>query len=573
MIPAAFQADAFQKDAFKVASEIGATVSPAFQVNAFQGNAFQLAAGSAARSAITAIWSWSAALGPSIASSFQINAFQADAFQQAYGSAAGTSVRAIAQEPPTSGGAWSSAFQADAFQTSAFQMNNATFRTRVWGTATAAAVRASEARASIGAVPSLAYIHVTDSQVCARPTATMTTTIDTFRWPVPVWLPDGNAGVLFRARDVASTTARIYFLPYVSETNVLNPVQVFDFCDGYQNYGVVVWNLKLLAVARKTDGTLWYSTSSDNGQTWTAQASLGLTYTDAQVNAAGGKCSTWQLATDVSASRAATTLYIFSVDSVNALITKYRSTTNTDPTLGWSALTNTGFTVPSYTRNYGGATARNQGNQRGWWFCVCWNAGDWLVVAESDDGDWHANHMVAKGTLGGAWTRTMNDGYGGGLSGGQGANGGVFQGTSANQMTWYAMDDDGADATRWSSTDDGATWGAGVQIVPAGYDAGTGLGAGGGMSIAGTFVNEPLIWGWDWSADRLIYHKDTSAQNLTPLLGAGAGTTPSYVTGSARYCTSTLFGRKASVADIIASDQARSIRAVPTIGPLVAVEV
>ncbi|MDO8485333.1 MAG: hypothetical protein Q7S35_10380, partial [Candidatus Limnocylindrales bacterium] len=108
---------------------------------------------------------------------------------------------------------------------------------------------------------------------------------------------------------------------------------------------------------------------------------------------------------------------------------------------------------------------------------------------EADDGDWHANHMATQGTLGGTWTRKLNAGYGGGLSGGQGANGGVYLDRSGD-LLFYVMDDGGGSVAVHRSTDSGATWtSVGEQMPTLGQ-----MGGGSGYAIPGYDFVE-YTWG------------------------------------------------------------------------------
>lgn len=339
--------------------------------------------------------------------------------------------------------------------------------------------------------------------------------------PWAVKMPNGQAGLLFRGDNNASGPAdlRVFFLAYQTEHALSAPVALFPYST--LAFGLVVWNAQLLAVCRDpATGNLRYRTSPDSGVTWNAEAALGaLSYAAGEAAWGGGVSPAFQLATN----KAATALYIFSKNAANNQL-MYRTTASADPTLGWSALTYSGLTIPSLGRNYGGSQAANQGFQRAFAVCETKTAGTWAAACESDDGDWHANHMCTTGTLGGAWTRRLNAGYGGGLSGGQGANGGVFLDENGD-LVFYVIDDGGQDATRYKSVDSGLTWSAGTQIMPAGTAYAEGIGGGYGAAIPG-YSGKSYIWGAIAGGGKAIgVHSLATAQNWLRIFGVGASST------------------------------------------------
>jgi hypothetical protein len=317
--------------------------------------------------------------------------------------------------------------------------------------------------------------------------------------PWAIEMPNGQAGVIFSGLPTDPTvfTRRIYFLRYLTEHTgaiaELFPYGSFGQEHASYHFGLVVWNGALLAVMRRpSDGALRYRTSADSGATWAAEAALGITLDDAHVTMSR---PAFQLTTN----KAGTKLFLFYSDAAASppgWDVLWRETVNANPTLGWSAEANTNAHVPSCGRNFGGPSAYNSaGVHRAFIMCETETANTWAMACESDDGDWHANHMCATGTLGGAgFTNVLNVGYGGGLSGGQGANGGVFL-DSGGELLFYVMDDGGGFAEIWRSTDSGATWSSPTQLMPAGLLYGEGIGAGCGRVINGYVGGPDYIWG------------------------------------------------------------------------------
>ncbi|HZP97229.1 MAG TPA: hypothetical protein VFC31_12995 [Candidatus Limnocylindria bacterium] len=342
--------------------------------------------------------------------------------------------------------------------------------------------------------------------------------------PWAVKMPNGQAGLIFRADNNASGAAdlRVFFIAYQTEHALSRPVQLFPYST--LAYGLVVWNAQLLAVCRDpSTGALRYRTSPDSGVTWTAEAALGsLTYAIGEVQWGGGASPSFQVTTD----KVGAALYLFSKNSANNQL-MYRTTSSSDPAQGWSALTYSGLTIPSLGRNYGGPSARNQGFQRAFVVCESKTPGTWGCACESDDGDWHANHMCTVGTLGGAWTRRLNAGYGGGLSGGQGANGMLFL-DRLGDLLFYVISDNGDSATAYRSTDSGATWTSLGEQMP----AGTVVGIGGG---SGATVPQYDFQEYAWShlagggvclqVSALKATGSASTANLLRIFGVGASST------------------------------------------------
>ena len=313
-------------------------------------------------------------------------------------------------------------------------------------------------------------------------------------FPWVVRLPNSEAGMLYRAdANLADPPSyRVYFHRYVGQHVLAIPVELFPY--DTSAFGLVTYRGTLLAVCwSPTTGLLRYRTSTDSGINWTAEASMGLTYTAGQLAKAGNHVPSpaFQMVT----SKDGLTLYLFScVDPWGSGIAgigvqQWRQTTNPNVTLGWTALANTGLTA-THGRNYGGPSARNQGVQRAWIMCETKTAGTWVGASEMNDLDWHANHGVVRGTLGGAWSIMLNVGYGGGLSGGQGANGGIFYDRNGD-LIFYVMDDNGTSVGSSLSTNSGATWTTLREEMPL---TGAELGGGSGCSIPG-YDSVEYLWG------------------------------------------------------------------------------
>jgi len=311
-------------------------------------------------------------------------------------------------------------------------------------------------------------------------------------------LTSGQAGVLMRARATAVSPFRVYFLRYIGQHVLAAAIELFSY--DTSAFGLVTYRGALLAACwDPTTLAVRYRSSGDGGITWTAEATLipGVTYPATEVSKNGGHNTVpcFQIAT----SKDELTLFVFNCAVFSAGIAgsstlRYRKTAALDVATGWTALAETGAPLPSVGRNYGGTTARNQGVQRGFIVCETKTAGTWVAAMEADDGDWHANHMVTRGTIGGAWVRVLLVGYGGGLSGGQGANGGVFRDRNSD-LIFYVMSDNGDDATTHRSLDSGSTWDAARQEMPAGGTVDNPYIGGGSGATIPIYDSQEYIWG------------------------------------------------------------------------------
>lgn len=311
-------------------------------------------------------------------------------------------------------------------------------------------------------------------------------------YPDVVLLPTGNPGLLFNAQvsPYGSGDYHTIFQRYATE-HVLAPYQqIFSYNTPVISMAVYK-GTQTIAVA--WDGThLRARISLDSGATWGSEFNItGASYASGLVTARSG--SGMLLRT----SRDGNTIYLFYIRVTGGVGTGaefhivYRSCTG-DVTVdaNWSAEQDTGCYLTD-TRNYGGASARNQQDTRAFQICQAAD-GSWLIAGEIEDGDWHANHGVLRSpTLSGSYTITLHAGYGGGLTGGQGATGGIFL-DRTGQPWAYFMSDNGDYVTLWKSTDHGVTWGAGTYLLNG--TPSPGLGAGQALYVPG-YTQSEYIWG------------------------------------------------------------------------------
>lgn len=333
-------------------------------------------------------------------------------------------------------------------------------------------------------------------------------TYRTYYNPSATVMPDGLAGLVFRASKspYGAGDNLILFTAYRSAAGLGVPVELFPYDTNL--VGITTYKGILVACAAQaaTPGNIRVRTSTNNGLTWTNEAAM---ITSARTGY-GQNGGTNRTGFRLIASKDQQTLYAFYMEwtgSAYTLRVMYRTTTSADPSQGWSAEAYSGFTITSIARNYGGTIDRNQGDTRAFAGPIETNtAGTWVIGAESNTGEYQANHAIFRGTLGGTWTQVFNDGYGGGLSGSQGANGNIFYDTNGNDLIAYAMSDNGESMTTWRSTDSGATWGSAFDEINNFVPVGTGTGDGAsflgssrifsglaGLEPAGTETNDLYV--------------------------------------------------------------------------------
>lgn len=296
-------------------------------------------------------------------------------------------------------------------------------------------------------------------------------------YPSVVVMPNGQPGMLVRAQPspYGVTANQVYFVAHNAEDEVRIPVTSMFNYDTYE-FELVNWQSKLYAICWKPSTQAFvYRKSTDNGLTWTAEATF-MADQSARDYHPGGNAGNSRGIRFVT-NKAGTELYFFfrKLAMVNvSQIVQYRMTTDADPSGGWSAEATTGFTIPTIGRNYGGPNARNEQDTRPFSGPLeSKTAGTWVIGAESDDGDWHANHAIFRGTIGGSWSRVFNDTYGGGVSGNQGSNGDIVY-TSAGDLLCTMMADEGGSMGCYISTDSGANWLGGEAEMPFGTVVGMG---------------------------------------------------------------------------------------------------
>lgn len=279
--------------------------------------------------------------------------------------------------------------------------------------------------------------------------------------PAATVMGNGQPGMVLRAQPspYLTTPNRIYFVAFHSESEVIDPVTELWNFDTYI-VGCVYYKGILLAVAQDpVSQILKARTSVNDGLTWTDSVNLGEGI-GARSFKAQGSGGSGGAGLRLTTNRAGTSLYVFymhpSPPGNKSML--YRVTSNASPLAGWSGELDSGFDVPSIGRNFGGPTARNSQDTVAFSGPIETDIdGKWVVGAESDDGDFHANHAIFGGTLGGAWTNKYNNGHGGGLSGGQGSNGAMFR-DGSGALICTIMDDDGFEVNTHRSTDNGETW-------------------------------------------------------------------------------------------------------------------
>lgn len=310
-------------------------------------------------------------------------------------------------------------------------------------------------------------------------------------YPDVVLLPSGVPGLIFNAQESPYGVGdfHTYFQRYSTE-NVLAPYQkIFDYNTNVISMAVYK-GTHTIAVA--WDGTnLRARISLDSGTTWGAEFNItGSAYSSGLVTARGGSGMLLRTSKD------GNTLYLFYIRVTGGLGTGsvfhvvYRYCTG-DPTVtaDWSTELDTGCYL-SDTRNYGGASARNQQDTRA--FAICEQKdGSWLIAGEILDGDWHANHGVLRSpTLSGSYTITLHAGFGGGLTGGQGATGGCYLDDNGDARAYF-MNDNGDTLVIYGSTDSGQTWDGGTYLLNG--SPSPGAGAGQGLAVPG-FSQTEYIW-------------------------------------------------------------------------------
>lgn len=307
-------------------------------------------------------------------------------------------------------------------------------------------------------------------------------------------MPNGQIGIIYRANESPYGIGDTHttFQAYKNEGALLPPMTIFPYNTCV--LGLATWKGLVLAIAWDSVSLKVRSrVSSDSAATWDAEADLipGAVTIPALATTwnNNGKYPSLQLV----ANRAGTSLYLFYMRNVDRHIV-YRVTTNADPRQGWGAETDTNFVVPSTGRNYGGTTGNNQETIRAFVMCESKTAGTWVVICESDDGDWHANHMMVQGSLGGVWTKKLNIGFGGALSGNQGATGGLFRDRNGDLLAYF-MESDGIGQGFYRSLDSGSTWTLlwyGAMAFP--DPSGGGLGCGFGRYDE-FYTQREYVWG------------------------------------------------------------------------------
>lgn len=292
-------------------------------------------------------------------------------------------------------------------------------------------------------------------------------------------MQNGQPGMLLRAQPspYGGTPNRVYFISFTSESKVkIPPVELFSYDTFIM--GLVNYKGTLVAVCyNPASQTLRVRTSVNNGLDWNSEADLP-TGLPARNFVTGSGTGVNRCGLSLVTSRDGSALYLFYLNigfpaGTNKSL-MYRTTSAATAFTGWSGELDSGYDVFSVGRNYGGATARNSQDTIAFSGPIETKIdGTWVVGAESDDTDFHANHGVSRGTLGGVWTLVYNDGFGGGISGGQGSNGAMFYDENKDIMMTN-MEDNGDSVLVRRSSDNGATWWGDSEQMPAGTVVGLG---------------------------------------------------------------------------------------------------
>jgi hypothetical protein len=343
-------------------------------------------------------------------------------------------------------------------------------------------------------------------------------------YPEGCLMNNGQPCLLFNAQEApyGGGDFHTYFMAYINEGAQREPIKLFD--ENTLNLTIANWRGKIVAVAfDQASARLRTRISTDEGLTWSAEADLMATaFTDQEVEYDGRD---GYVALQLMTNKAGDTLYLFYLrDSDKHVV--YRTTTNDDPTTGWSGEASIGMAITGPGRNYGGTAGINQDTSRSFAICETKTPGTWAMVAMSDDGDWHGSKAIYTGTLGGAWTRRLNDGYGGGLSGFTGSLGNIFRDRNGDLMA-YAFECDGTGMGMWYSLDSGLTW---ITVFPMSTQIPTPFPAGGNVYGVGPgfgmYVPAHTFGEYVWASDPLetsirVVKMNVAEPNIHILLGAG----------------------------------------------------
>lgn len=344
-------------------------------------------------------------------------------------------------------------------------------------------------------------------------------------YPEGCLMSNNQPALLFNAYEspYGAGDGHTFFMAYINEGALKTPIKLFTY--NTAALGMVRWKGKTVAIAwNEATSRLRTRYSTDDGDTWSTEVDLMATAFTINEMFFGGR-KDW-LCLYVATNKAADALYVFYLKAATGDIV-YRTTTNDDHTTGWSAELTVGKVLTSPGRNYGGTVGINQESSRSWALCETKTAGTWAMIAMSDDGDWHGSKALYTGTLGGAWTRRVNDGYGGGLSGFTGSLGNIFRDRN-DDLIAYAFECDGTQLGIWRSYDSGTTW-TGLDLphekpIPTPFPSGAdiyGTGPGFGMTVPAHTFRE-YIWGSDPLESSIRVVKPTVAgQNTHVLLGSG----------------------------------------------------
>lgn len=271
-------------------------------------------------------------------------------------------------------------------------------------------------------------------------------------WPVAAIMQNGHPGVLFnaRAQPYAAADDHAYFVAHNSPGFVEQPIKLYSYSN--RVLGLVSYRGKLVAIGSNAaalgqNGDLVYRVSSDSGKTWTAEATLiagfSRAYACGIVNQDVGFWAT--------TNRAGDALYVFYYQTGTNTI-KYRTTSNADPSAGWSGELSANFITGQPGFNAGNDVDEGT-SYRAFMLTETVTPGTWALHCQDGTGILGDNKALYTGTLGGAWGRVLSLGFGGGLTGFAGACGGVFVGKEGRLIT-YAFTDDVTDVDLYTGSAD-----------------------------------------------------------------------------------------------------------------------
>jgi RHS repeat-associated protein len=261
-------------------------------------------------------------------------------------------------------------------------------------------------------------------------------------------MPNGQVGLLFQ--NVNGSNAETRFVGYTGEHALSQSIQLSTAAPGYPQLAVLGSTLVAGYVDTRApnNGKLVLRTSTDNGATWTAEATpFGSEIFD-----------TANFAPRVVASHSGTTLYVFKATSGS--VPTYRSTTDLSSWTSAAAAGDSSMRLPS--GNNCGSAGQECYRAHAFGFMETATAGSWVYITKSDAGWGQSGRGTQVGTLGGSWSTQVDHGGSGGLSGGGESTATTFLGRDGS-VYYVRAGGYGEDLYFERSTNGGATWGGQVH--------------------------------------------------------------------------------------------------------------